>query len=294
MFTRILLRGSLVSGFVKSIRGSLFSPSDVQPNKIISKMRVIHVPALSDNYMYLLVDEKSNICAAIDPVEPKKLLQKVQEQNLHLVAVLTTHHHWDHAGGNKELASLIPGITIYGGDDRIDCLTKKVSHNDVFSLGSLQVRCLFTPCHTSGHFCYFVTDETSSEDPIVFTGDTMFVGGCGRFFEGNAEQMYHALVKVLGSLPPQTLVYCGHEYTCQNLMFASIVEPSNEFVKKKLCWAQDRTNSGYPTIPSTIADEFQTNPFMRVDESSVQCFAGTSNPILAMKIIRQKKDSFRG
>ncbi|KAI5619180.1 hydroxyacylglutathione hydrolase, mitochondrial, partial [Silurus asotus] len=160
-------------------------------------------------------------------------------------------------------------------------------------VGSLNVKCLFTPCHTSGHICYFVTSENSSEPPVVFTGDTLFVAGCGKFFEGTAEEMYKALVDVLGRLPPETRVYCGHEYTINNLKFARHVEPDNEAIRRKLAWAKEKYSNGEPTIPSTMADEFTFNPFMRVREKSVQSHAGTHDPIDTMRSIRKEKDGFK-
>jgi hydroxyacylglutathione hydrolase len=258
------------------------------------KMKVIPVPALSDNYMYLLVDETTNTCAGVDPVEPEKLLKRVSEEGVKLTTVLTTHHHWDHAGGNGKLAKLVPGLRVYGADDRIDALNSRVGHNEKFKVGSLEVTSLSTPCHTSGHICYFVTNDNAKEPPVVFTGDTLFIAGCGRFFEGSPSEMYRALVEVLAALPPETLVYCGHEYTVANLKFASTVEPSNSAVAGKLAWAVAQRDADQPTVPSTIGDEMTFNPFMRVRESSVQKHAGAlGDAIATMAAIRLKKDVFR-
>lgn len=255
-------------------------------------MKVKYLPALSDNYMYLLIDESSKTCAAIDPVEPKKLVEAVEKEKLKLTTVLTTHHHWDHAGGNNELVKLVPGLDICGGDNRVDALTRKVTHDDTLKVGSLLVRCLMTPCHTSGHICYYVTGS-QDETPVVFTGDTMFIGGCGRFFEGTADQMYKALVDVLGSLPGETKVFCGHEYTVQNLKFAQHVEPGNPAVKNKLAWAEEQVRGNSATVPSTITEEFSYNPFMRVREKSVQAHAKQADPIATMASIRAEKDTFK-
>ena len=134
-----------------------------------NKMKITVLSALDDNYMYLLVDERTKEAAIVDPVEPKKVVQAVKEQNANLTTVLTTHHHWDHAGGNEELAKLVPNLKVYGGDDRTPALTNKVEHDDGFTVGDMNVRCLFTPCHTKGHICYFVTNKDGSE-PLVFTG----------------------------------------------------------------------------------------------------------------------------
>ncbi|XP_033373806.1 hydroxyacylglutathione hydrolase, mitochondrial isoform X3 [Parus major] len=150
----------------------------------------------------------------------------------------------DHAGGNEKLVKMEPGLRVYGGDGRVGALTQKVSHLTALKVGSLSVKCLSTPCHTSGHICYYVTKPNSSEPPAVFTGDTLFVAGCGKFFEGTPEEMYKALIEILGSLDPKTRVYCGHEYTINNLKFARHVEPSNPSIQEKLAWAKGEVGPG--------------------------------------------------
>ncbi|XP_041978032.1 hydroxyacylglutathione hydrolase, mitochondrial isoform X2 [Aricia agestis] len=215
-------------------------------------MDVKVLPALQDNYMYLIVDKATKEAAIVDPVAPETVLEAVNEQGVKLTTVLTTHHHWDHAGGNEDLVKKHPGLNVYGGDDRIGALTKKVTHNTKFNIGSLNVECLFTPCHTSGHICYYVTAPEDNVDPAVFTGDTLFLGGCGRFFEGTADQMHKALIEVLGSLPDKTKVFCGHEYSVQNLRFALKVEPNNSDTKSKYDWCTKQRAEKKPTIPSTI------------------------------------------
>ena len=190
-----------------------------------STMRVRILPALSDNYMYLLVDENTKEAAIVDPVDPDCVIKAVEEEGVKLTTILTTHHHWDHAGGNKEMVSKVPGLVVIGGDDRIDGVTRKVTHGDDLNVGGIHVSCLFTPCHTTGHICYYVTQDG---DKMVFTGDTLFLGGCGRMFEGTAEQMYHALIGILTKLPPETKVFCGHEYSLQNLGYGNHVEPDNQ------------------------------------------------------------------
>ncbi|KZS12396.1 hydroxyacylglutathione hydrolase, mitochondrial isoform X1 [Daphnia magna] len=257
------------------------------------KMKVHIIPALQDNYMYLLIDESSNEAAVVDPVNPSKVIEMANQENVKLTTVLTTHHHWDHAGGNEELVKLVPGLAVYGGDDRIGALNKKVSHGDKLQVGNLEIQCLFTPCHTSGHICYYLPPSSVNGQAAVFTGDTLFQGGCGRFFEGTADQMYHALIDVLGGLPDDTRVYCGHEYSLQNLAFGLHVEPNNESVVKRISWAKEQRAKSEPTVPSLLSEEKLFNPFMRVNELTVQRHAKQNDPIETMKILRTEKDSFK-
>lgn len=258
-----------------------------------NSMKVKIISALDDNYMYLIVDEKTKTTAVVDPVQADKAITCAKDDGLNISMVLTTHHHWDHAGGNKDIVSKIPGLPVYGGDDRIDALTNKVEHGSKFKIGSLDVECLFTPCHTKGHICYFIKGQDVDEDPVVFTGDTLFVGGCGKFFEGEPEQMYTALVKSLGSLPHNTKVYCGHEYTVSNLKYALHVEPENPDTISKMEWAKKKRAEGEPTVPSTIGAEFDFNPFMRVESDCILKHSKCSSAIEAMGYLRSEKNNFR-
>ncbi|KAF6142998.1 hypothetical protein GIB67_041066 [Kingdonia uniflora] len=267
--------------------------------KIKIKMKIIEIPCLEDNYSYLIIDEKSGEAAVVDPVEPQKVLESAKLNGVqHLKLVLTTHHHWDHAGGNEKIGQLIPGIQIYGGSiDNVKACTHPLDNGNKLSLGvSINILALHTPCHTKGHISYYVNDDTTDEHhpPAVFTGDTLFVGGCGRFFEGTPQQMYQSLCVTLGSLPKPTRVYCGHEYTVKNLQFALTVEPENQKIVQKLSWAEQQRRANLPTVPSTIEEEFETNVFMRVDlpelQESVQCHT----PIEALCEIRRLKDNWKG
>lgn len=258
-------------------------------------MKIFHIPCLEDNYAYLIVDEPTKEAAVVDPVEPEKVLEVAKQNGADVKMVLTTHHHWDHAGGNDKIRQLVPGIKVYGGSiDNVKGCTNKVENGDKISLGAeVDILSLHTPCHTKGHISYYVTDK-EEETPAVFTGDTLFIAGCGKFFEGTAEQMYQSLCVTLGSLPKPTRVYCGHEYTVKNLQFALTVEPENTKIAEKLSWAQNQRKAGLPTIPSTIAEELETNPFMRVDVPEVQRKVGCSSPVEALREIRKLKDNWRG
>lgn len=168
-------------------------------------MDVHIISALVDNYMYLIVDKQSGDAAVVDPVEPDKVVELIRSmKNLNLRTILTTHHHWDHAGGNNKLLQLIPGLTVVGGEDRVDGVDHIVKNGDKLSLGRLNIECLHTPCHTRGHICYKISCDN---DISVFTGDTLFIGGCGKFFEGTAKQMYDALITILGSLPDHSVSF---------------------------------------------------------------------------------------
>ncbi|XP_020942486.1 hydroxyacylglutathione hydrolase, mitochondrial isoform X4 [Sus scrofa] len=283
------------AGTGPALLGLLLHHTDSRKSLTVEQgaMKVESLPALTDNYMYLVIDDDTKEAAIVDPVQPQKVVETVRKHGVKLTTVLTTHHHWDHAGGNEKLVKLEPGLKVYGGDDRIGALTHKVTHLSTLQVGSLSVKCLSTPCHTSGHICYLVSKPGSSEPPAVFTGDTLFVAGCGKFYEGTADEMYKALLEVLGRLPPDTRVYCGHEYTVHNLKFARHVEPANTAIQEKLAWAKEKHSLGEPTVPSTIAEEFTYNPFMRVREKTVQQHVGETDPVTTMRAIRKEKDHFK-
>lgn len=258
-------------------------------------MRIWPIPCLEDNYAYLLIDDRSGDAAVVDPVEPGHVIEAAHVHGANIKFVITTHHHWDHAGGNDEIKKLIPGIRVYGGSkDSVQGCTNAVQDGEEISLGlAIKIKALHTPCHTKGHICYNVTEDCG-DDSAVFTGDTLFIGGCGKFFEGTAEQMYHSLCKKLASLPPSTRVFCGHEYTVKNLSFALEVEPDNPAIKKKLAWSKQQRMENKPTVPSTIGEELEVNPFMRVHTKSIQDATGLINPIEIMGAVRRWKDGWKG
>ncbi|XP_031498433.1 hydroxyacylglutathione hydrolase cytoplasmic-like isoform X1 [Nymphaea colorata] len=257
-------------------------------------MKIFPIPCLEDNYAYLIIDESSGEAAVVDPVEPEKVLKVANDNGVSTVKlVLTTHHHWDHARGNEKMKELVPGVRVLGGSfDNVHGCTDRLEHGDKISLGrDVNILALHTPCHTKGHICYFVTGK-EEEDPAVFTGDTLFVAGCGKFFEGTAEQMYQSLCMILRPLPKQTRVYCDHEYTEKNLRFALFVEPENEHIKRKLLWAKHQREANQPTVPSSIEEELYINPFMRVDMPEVQKRVGRSSAVEALMELRRMKDNW--
>ncbi|CAM9512887.1 unnamed protein product [Choristocarpus tenellus] len=260
---------------------------------------VIPVPVLNDNYAYLLVDRESRMAACIDPAEPEKVIKAAKDHNVTISALLCTHKHWDHSGGNEAMKKMIPNLEVVSSayEDDVPAMTLALKDQECFTLGSLSVKALHTPCHTRGHIIFFVSDtKMGCKDggaPVLFSGDTLFIGGCGRFFEGDASQMAHALQDVVGSLPGETRVFCGHEYTVSNLQFAASVEPENADVAKKLAWSREILRTGGFTVPSTLDEELLHNPFMRITVPSVQVATGAKDGVEVMARLRTMKNDFR-
>ena len=222
-------------------------------------MRVLPVSLLEDNYAYLIIDETTNKAAVVDCAEAAPVLSALQQAGADLVAILPTHHHWDHIGGNAELLQRRK-LDVYGyvgQGHRIPGCTREVGEGEEIFIGSLKARVLFIPAHTSGHVAYYFVNERS-----VFTGDTLFAGGCGRLFEGDAATMLRSLSKLM-DLPDDTKVYFGHEYTEKNLRFALTLEPENAALQGKFAWVLEQRRRNLPTTPTTIGSEKETNPFFR-------------------------------
>lgn len=257
-------------------------------------MEVHVLEALSDNYMYLIVDTVTKQAAAVDPADADICAAAANTLGVSITTVLTTHHHYDHAGGNKEMKRLLPGIVVVGGKgDAVQGMTYPVVDGETISIGdAVTISCLHTPCHTNGHMSYIASAPGVAS--AVFTGDILFVGGCGRFFEGGPEDMC-ASVHKLSALLPETRLYCGHEYTVKNLQFALDVDPENADIQRKMLWAQQMRKEGNFTVPSTIGEELKINPFMRVSQSVVRSYCGgTTDDVLTMRRLRNKKDNFAG
>ncbi|TNY19383.1 beta-lactamase-like protein [Rhodotorula diobovata] len=249
-------------------------------------MRVIPVPCRSDNYEYIIVDEKTGTTAVVDPYDPPKLQAAAEKEGIKLGQyLLTTHGHHDHAGGNDKTAEAYPGIKVYAGGEGVPAVTDVLKHGDKFKVGELDVTAVYTPCHTRDHICYYVEDKAKDER-AVFTGDTLFISGCGRFFEGEPHEMHAALNEKLAALPDDTKVFCGHEYT--NVAFSQKVDPENAAIQKlvKFCEENDVTTGKF-----TIGDEKQHNVFMRTTSPAVQKATGTSDAIKAMGVLREMKAS---
>jgi hydroxyacylglutathione hydrolase len=224
-------------------------------------MRIEIIPCLQDNYSYLIIDESNNSACVIDPSEAQPIISFVVNNNISLKYILNTHHHFDHIGGNKELKNKF-GSTILGFKNdsyRIPEIDILLEDNQIWRAENFVAQIIHIPGHTSGHICFHFFNEK-----LAFTGDTLFSLGCGRIFEGTYEEMFKSLNKIK-SLPMETKIYCGHEYTLNNSKFCIKHDPKNEFLKKKINVIEKKILKGLPTIPSTIKEELECNIFLRTE-----------------------------
>jgi hydroxyacylglutathione hydrolase len=247
-------------------------------------MRVVPVPCLKDNYAYLVIDEATKRCAVVDPGEAPPVAAAIAREGVILGAIWATHHHPDHVGGINGL--YLDGLEVVAGTQdaaKVPHASRIVDDGDEVTLDGLHAQILHNPGHTLGAISFLV-------DGCVFTGDTLFCGGCGRVFEGTSEMMVASLAK-LAALPPATRVYCGHEYTTANLKFAAAVEPHNEPVAARLAALK------LPSVPSTMADEHATNPFLRSTVPAViaaaQAHGAAGDPVSVFTAIRAWKNNFK-
>lgn len=252
-------------------------------------MRVLPVPCLSDNYAYLVTAGGAD-AIVVDPSEAEPVIAALAREGLRLVGILNTHHHHDHVGGNEALVARFGAMPVYAHESdqgRVPGQTEQVQEGRAIEVAGLTFEVLHVPGHTTGAVAYV-------GHGAVFTGDTLFVAGCGRLFEGTPAMMYTSLCEKLGKLPGDTRVYCGHEYTASNLRFAQHVEPGNTAVREKLAKVTAMRDRGEATVPSTIAEELATNPFLRVGEASVQSAFPGETAADVLGAVRKAKDGFKG
>jgi hydroxyacylglutathione hydrolase len=258
------------------------------------------VPAFEDNYTWLIQHAGRPQVVIVDPGDADPVIAAITAQSLEPVAILITHHHWDHTGG---IAGLLNQYTmpVYGpACETIPHLSQGLAEGDIVELEAIgaSFRVMDVPGHTAGHIAFYFenNEDLGNENGMLFCGDTLFAGGCGRLFEGTPEQMHDSLSR-MAALPDHTQVYCAHEYTADNLVFARIAEPDNQALQQRQQKVLQQRSQGLATVPSLLGEEKATNPFLRFNEAdiirSAEGFAGRklSPGAEVFTVLRHWKDS---
>lgn len=253
-------------------------------------LQIRQIPVLNDNYVYLIHDPQSGATGVVDPAVADPVLARLDAEGWRLSHILNTHHHGDHVGGNLELKRKT-GCTIVGpraDAARIPGIDVEVGEGDSYRFGGFEAKVFDVPGHTRGHIAYWFADAAA-----LFCGDTLFALGCGRLFEGTPAQMWASLSK-LAALPDDTRVYCAHEYTAANARFALTVEPGNAALKARAEAIAKRRARGLPTVPSTLAEERATNPFLRPDSPDLRhtLHLEAADAVAVFAETRARKDRF--
>ena len=237
-------------------------------------MQIEPIKAFSDNYIWLLHDNSK--AWVVDPGDAQPVISTLMEKGLELEGIIITHHHFDHTGGVELLTKQFPQLVITGPQsEHFTNITRTMTNGDAVEVLGCTFTVIEVPGHTLDHIAYYCSESPAGE--ILLCGDTLFAGGCGRVFEGTAAMMRASLNK-LGTLPATTKVYCAHEYTLANLAFAAVVEPNNKVLIQRLEHCSQLRQQNKATVPSTIAAELATNPFMRSSEPTVISAALVKNP----------------
>ena len=256
----------------------------------MSALEIELIPALSDNYVYLVREPVSGTTAVVDPAVPEPVIAILEARGWTLDLILNTHHHGDHIGGNAALKERYGAKVIGPAADahRISTLDRQVREGDRVSIGDQEAEVFEVPGHTSGHIAFWFANSNA-----LFCGDTLFALGCGRLFEGTPAEMWHSLGK-LRALPDSAKIYCGHEYTESNAQFAVTIEPDNADLAKRADEIAATRRRGEPTIPASLGLEKATNPFLRADVAATQAAIGMAegDPVAVFAEIRGRKDRF--
>ena len=225
-------------------------------------MKIEIIKCLQDNYAYIIIDETNGLSIVIDPSESKPIIDYVEKNKLNLKFVLNTHHHFDHVGGNKELKKKynLQVIGFEGDKNRIPEIDITLIDKEIWRNKNFEAKIYHIPGHTSGHICYHFFKQN-----ILFTGDTLFSLGCGRIFEGTYKEMFSSL-QLIKSLPLDTKIYCGHEYTLKNSDFCINYDKENSTLKDKIKLIKNKLDNNLPTIPTTIKEELECNIFLRAKD----------------------------
>jgi len=254
------------------------------------RLKVFQFPCRSDNYGVILHDTENGLVISIDAPEEEPIMDVLEDKGLSLTHILTTHHHGDHVAANAALKRKFNCHVVGPADeaDRIPDIDESVSHGDTLDLSGLPVRVIGTPGHTAGEISYHFPDQA-----LVFAGDTMFAMGCGRLFEGDAAMMHRSMQR-LASLPDETKVYAGHEYTLSNAKFALSVDGKNAALVKRAREVEHLRDDDRPTLPTTIALEKATNPFLRTSDAALRDGLGmaSASDEEVFAELRRRKDQF--
>jgi hydroxyacylglutathione hydrolase len=257
----------------------------------MARLEIEQVPVLNDNYVYLAHEPETKATAVIDPAVAEPVLAAAAKRGWRISHILNTHHHPDHVGGNAAIQAAT-GCTIVGpaaDRARIPGIAVEVADGDEYALGRAVARVLFVPGHTRGHIAYWF-----AESDALFCGDTLFIMGCGRLFEGTPAEMWASLGK-FRALPDSARIYCAHEYTQSNARFALTVDPANAALKARARWVDEMRLAGRPTVPGTLGEERRTNPFLRADRPELAASVGLAgaDPVAVFAEVRRRKDVFR-
>ncbi|XP_064614655.1 LOW QUALITY PROTEIN: probable hydrolase PNKD [Liolophura sinensis] len=277
--------------------------SKTEPTKF-NGLQILPIAILEDNYSYLVMDTINKTAVCVDPADAQAVQAAIEAHSVTPVAILTTHKHWDHSGGNSDLKHVYPEMRVYGGAmDNIPAVTHPVADGDVLQFGAMKFEVNFTPGHTVGHVIFRLDGSPFGAPDSLFSGDHLFLCGCGRMFEGAPGVMLRSLDH-LTELKDDTLVWPGHEYAMDNLEFAIDLEQNNQAAQQKLAWVREQRKDRACTSPSTIEEEKQYNPFLRTNTDTILQSLGlelskdgeTSKDAVraqALAEIRQRKDHFK-
>ena len=248
------------------------------------------IKAFTDNYIWLVSTNEGSI--VIDPGESKNIQKLIDNKTIDLKGILITHHHYDHTNGLSELVKKNE-LEVYGPVNNIDGINHRLNDKDKISIIGIDFDVISIPGHTLDHIGFY---SANANNPILFCGDTLFAGGCGRIFEGTYEQMFHALKKIT-KLPTNTNIYCGHEYTLSNLKFALEADDTNKELIEEFKKVENKINSNIPSLPTTLDKELKVNPFLRCDNINIQNkiiekFNVSNNELEVFTALRKWKDNF--